>query len=268
MFESLVLYLILGAVAGIAAGLFGIGGGLVIVPVLIFSFTLQGMPEVVVTHAAIATSLATIVITSFYSIKAHHKRGGVNWQLFRPLAAGIAVGALLGVFIADSLSGQLLQILLGIFATLMAAYLGLGLEPKTGGVQPKNGELTVAGGVIGGASSLFGIGGGTLTVPYLSFRGVAMRQAVGTSAACGFPIALVSALAYGWAGMDAQGMPAYSFGYVYLPAFLCVGIASSQFAKLGAKWAHALSQRRLKQIFALFLLVIGARFLIINLITF
>ncbi|HSG04709.1 MAG TPA: sulfite exporter TauE/SafE family protein [Marinobacterium sp.] len=265
MIESIILYLVLGAVAGVAAGLFGIGGGLVIVPALIFSFTSQGLPEAVVTHSAIATSLATIVLTSIYSIKAHQSRGGVNWALLRPLAVGIAVGASLGVLLADSLSGQFLQILLGIFATCMALYLGLGFEPKSQSKTTGKPELVAAGSFIGAASSLFGIGGGTLTVPYLSYRGVEMRQAVGTSAACGFPIAFVAAIAYGIAGMDAQGMPDYSFGYIYLPAFFCVGLASSQFAKLGAKWAHALPQRRLKQIFALFLFVVGVRFLITNL---
>ena len=125
--------------------------------------------------------------------------------------------------------------------------------------------LGIAGCVIGGASSIFGIGGGTLSVPYLTARGSEMRQAVGTSAAVGLPIALFSALSYIWAGQDAAGMPAYSVGYIYLPAFVGIAIASSQFARVGAKLAHTLPQKHLKKIFAIFLMVIGVRFLLINL---
>lgn len=266
MIESLILYLVLGAVAGVVAGLFGIGGGLLIVPVLIFSYTLQGLPEAIVTHSAIATSLATIVVTSVASVKAHNARGSVRWDLFKPLAAGIAVGALAGVAIADSLSGANLQLLLGLFVTTVAVQMWFDLKPKAGGALPTQSELGVAGAGIGCASSIFGIGGGTLTVPYLTARGTEMRQSVGTSAACGLPIALVSALAYIWAGMDAQGMPEYSLGYIYLPAFVGIALASSQFAKVGAKLAHTLPQKRLKQVFAIFLLIVGVRFLVLNFI--
>jgi len=264
--EALILYLVLGAVAGVAAGLFGIGGGLLIVPVLIFSFGLQGLPEAVVTHAAIATSLATIVVTSISSVRAHHARGSVRWDLFKPLAVGIGLGAILGVLIADSLSGAKLQLLLGIFVLSVSVQMALDLKPKQGSQAPKNPELGFAGACIGCASSIFGIGGGTLTVPYLTIRRTEMREAVGTSAACGLPIAAVSALVYIWAGQDAQGMPEYSLGYIYLPAFAGIALASSQFAKVGAKLAHTLPQKRLKQVFALFLFIVGVRFLLLNLL--
>lgn len=266
MIESLILYLVLGAAAGVVAGLFGIGGGLLIVPVLILSYTLQGLPESIVTHSAIATSLATIVVTSIASVRAHHERGSVRWDLFKPLAVGISLGALVGVAVADSLSGANLQLLLGLFVTLVAIQMWFDLKPKAGRSQPGQTELGIAGSGIGCASSIFGIGGGTLTVPFLSARNTEMRQAVGTSAACGLPIALVSALAYIWAGMDADGMPQYSLGYIYLPAFVGISIASSQFAKVGAKLAHVLPQKRLKQVFAIFLLFVGTRFLILNFI--
>ena len=267
MIESLILYLVLGAVAGVVAGLFGIGGGLLIVPVLIFSFAAQGMPDAVLTHSAVATSLATIVITSISSVRAHNSRGGVRWDLFKPLAVGIGLGALVGVTIADSLSGDHLQLIFGVFACSVAVQMAFDLKPKQGDESsaPQSTELGVAGSVIGGASSIFGIGGGTLTVPYLSARGTAVREAIGTSAACGLPIAVVSALAYVWVGRDAMGMPEWSLGYIYLPAFVGIALASSQFAKVGAKLAHTLPQAMLKKIFALFLAVIGIRFLVINL---
>lgn len=265
MIETLITYLVLGSVAGVVAGLFGIGGGLLIVPVLIFSFTAQAMPEAVVTHAAVATSLATIVVTSISSVVAHNKRGAVRFDQFKPLAVGVALGAMGGVWIAAQLSGDNLQIIFGIFACAVAVQMAFDLKPRQGNSTPENLELGVAGSVIGGASSIFGIGGGTLTVPYLTARGSDMRQAVGTSAAVGLPIALFSALAYIWAGQDAVGMPAYSVGYIYLPAFVGIAIASSQFARVGAKLAHTLPQKHLKKIFAIFLMVIGVRFLLINL---
>lgn len=264
MIESLVLYLALGAVAGFIAGLFGVGGGVLIVPVLIFSFTLQQMPEAVMTHSAIATSLATIIVTSISSVRAHNLRGSVRWDLFKPLAVGISFGALIGVVIADSLSGAELQTLLGFFVTAVGIQMALDLKPKQGSKAPQKTELGIAGSLIGGASAVFGIGGGALTVPYLTLRGAGMHESVGTAAACGLPIAFFAALAYIWAGQDAQGMPPYSLGYIYLPALIGVGIASSQFARVGARMAHVLSQRRLKQVFAFFLLIIGIRFLVIS----
>ncbi|QJD71611.1 sulfite exporter TauE/SafE family protein [Marinobacterium sp. LSUCC0821] len=265
MIESLIIYLVLGSVAGVVAGLFGIGGGLLIVPVLIFSFTAQGMPEAVVTHSAVATSLATIVITSISSVIAHNKRGAVRFDYFFYIAIGVAMGAMVGVWIADQLTGENLQLIFGIFACTVAVQMAFDLKPKRGMNPPEKPELIAAGSIIGGASSIFGIGGGTLSVPYLTVRGAEMRQAVGTSAAIGLPIALFSAAAYIWAGQDAQGMPEYSLGYIYLPAFVGIALASSQFAKVGAKLAHTLPQAHLKKIFALFLVFIGSRFLLINL---
>ncbi len=268
MLELFFLYLALGAVAGVLAGLFGIGGGLLIVPVLIFSFGIQNVPVEVLTHSAVATSLATIAITSISSVRAHHGRGGVRWDLFKPLAVGIAFGALVGVAIAGSLSGEHLQTIFGVFACLVAIQMAFDIKPKQGASGEAIGkpELGGAGLVIGGASSIFGIGGGTLTVPYLSARGISVRESVGTSAACGLPIAVVSAMAWIWRGQEATGMPEWSLGYIYLPAFIGISVASSQFAKVGAKLAHTLPQHLLKKIFALFLLIIGGRFLVINLL--
>lgn len=267
MLASLVLYLVLGAAAGIVAGLFGIGGGLLIVPVLIFSFAAQGMPEAVLTHSAIATSLATIVITSISSVRAHHSRGGVRWELFKPLAVGIGLGALVGVAIADSLSGESLQMIFGIFACLIAVQMVINLKPEQSQSKaPDKIELASVGALIGCVSSIFGIGGGAFTVPYLSARGIQVREAIGTAAACGLPIAAVGAAAYIWAGRDLRDMPDWTAGYIYLPAFFGVVITSSLFAKLGAKLTHTLSQLLVKKIFAIFVLLVGLRFIILNLL--
>jgi len=265
MLTTLLLYLVLGSVAGVVAGLFGIGGGLLIVPVLIFSFELQGMSPEVLTHSAVATSLATIVITSLSSMQAHHKRGAVRWDLFRPLTGGIVVGAVIGVIIASQLSGAALQLIFGLFVLAVAVQMALSLKPSAGEKEAGNVSLVGAGGVIGGLSAIFGIGGGTLSVPYLSWRRVVMQQAVATSAACGLPIALAGALTNVWRGWDHPALADWSLGYVYLPAFVGIVITSTLFAKVGAKLAHSLDGTKLKKMFAVFLVIVGARLLISNL---
>lgn len=265
MLTTLLLYLVLGSVAGVVAGLFGIGGGLLIVPVLIFSFELQGMSTEVMTHSAVATSLATIVVTSISSMLAHHKRGAVRWDLFRPLTVGILVGAAVGAVFASGLSGETLQLIFGVFVLLVAAQMALSLKPDAGerGTSPVG--LAGAGGVIGGLSAIFGIGGGTLSVPYLSWRRISMQQAVATSAACGLPIALSGAFTNVWTGWGNPQLADWSLGYVYLPAFVGIVATSTIFAKVGAKLAHSLDGAKLKKYFAVFLVIVGARLLISNL---
>lgn len=266
MLITILTYLILGAAAGVVAGLFGIGGGLLIVPVLVFTFELQGMPAEVLTHAAVATSLATIVATSISSTLAHNKKGAVRWDLFKPITAGILLGAFFGVKTAGQMSGELLQITLGCFVTLVAIQMVLNLKPDAGETPVSNPGLVGAGGIIGWLSSIFGIGGGTLSVPYLSWRRIQMQQAVATSAACGLPIALMGALTNIWEGWQHPQMPEWSAGYIYLPALVGIVLTSSIFAKVGAKLAHALPALVLKRIFAVFLLAVGARFLLTNLL--
>jgi uncharacterized membrane protein YfcA len=262
MLETLGLYLLLGAVAGLVAGLFGIGGGILIVPVLIFSFSLQGMPAEVLTHSAVATSLATIVFTSIASIRAHQRRGAVCWSLFPPLTGGILAGAFAGVWIADAMTGTLLQALFGGFALLVALQMAFDLRPARGRTAPTRPELAGAGSIVGCASAIFGIGGGTLTVPYLHWRSLTMQQAVATSAACGLPIALVGALGNILSGWDETRLADWHLGYIYLPAFAGIVLTSSFTARYGAALAHSLPQKTLKRIFAVLLLIVGARFLI------
>jgi uncharacterized membrane protein YfcA len=264
MLTTLALYLLLGAVAGIVAGLFGIGGGLLIVPVLIVTFELQGISDAVLTQMAVATSLATIVVTSTSSIRAHHQRGAVRWELVKPLGAGIILGAVLGVNTAVRLPGPVLQLILGLFVFLVAIQMLLNLKPSAGNKRPSKPELATAGVGIGWVSAIFGIGGGTLMVPYLSWRRVVMQQAVATSAACGLPIALMGALTNIWLGWGKDELPEWSLGYVYLPAFIGIVLASYLTAPIGARLAHRLPQAKLKRIFALFLLALSLRFIIGN----
>ncbi|UTW11015.1 sulfite exporter TauE/SafE family protein [Marinobacterium rhizophilum] len=266
MLLTLLMYLALGAAAGVTAGLFGIGGGLLIVPVLVFSFGAQGISPEILTHMAVATSLATIVVTSISSIRAHHKRGAVRWDLFRPLSLGIVLGAFLGVKTAGQLPGNILQMMIGSFALLVSLQMAFGARPADSpGAAPKPGGLGVAGGLIGWASALFGIGGGTLTVPFLSWRHVRMQQAVATSAACGLPIAVIGALSNVLEGWGHPAQVDWSLGYVYLPAFVGIVLTSPFFAGIGARLAHHLPAPVLRRVFAAFLALVGLRFLLGNL---
>jgi len=256
------LYLALGACAGVLAGLFGVGGGIIIVPVLVFSFTLQGFDSEVLTHLAVGTSLATIVFTSIQSVRAHHRMGAVRWPVFAWMTVGILIGAGFGALTASYIAGPNLQKIIGVFAILVAIQMALDLKPKASRGVPGKPGLTAAGVVIGWASAIFGIGGGSLTVPFLTWRSLTMQQAVATSSACGFPIAVASAISFIILGWHDPLLPPHSLGFVYLPALIGIAVTSMFFARFGARLAHKLSPRVLKRLFALLLVVVGTSFLI------
>lgn len=256
-----VLYLGLGCFAGFVAGLFGIGGGMVIVPVLIYSFTAQGLDPGVLTHLAVGTSLATIMVTSVSAVLAHHKRGAVLWPVVRNLAPGLLAGAFAGAQVASMIPARALQILIGSFAFLTAAQMFTGWKGKLGHIPlPGRQGLWVAGGGIGSASAIFGIGGGTFTVPYLTLHGVAMTNAVASASACGMPIALAGAVGFMTAGMHTAQLPSGSWGFVFLPAFIGISATSLVFARLGAQLAHRLPADLLKKLFACLLVAVGISF--------
>ncbi|AXO90510.1 sulfite exporter TauE/SafE family protein [Pseudomonas parafulva] len=257
-----VLYLLLGACAGVLAGLFGVGGGIIIVPVLVFSFTLQGFDASILTHLAVGTSLATIVFTSINAVLEHHRKGAVQWPVFLWMTVGILIGAAIGAKTASLIQGPLLQKIIGVFALLVALQMTLDLKPKGRGGVPGKPGLIGAGGVIGWASAIFGIGGGSLTVPFLTWRSLSMQQAVATSSACGLPIALASTLSFMVLGWSEPYLPAHSLGYVYLPALMGIAVTSMFFARFGARLAHRLSPRLLKRLFAALLFCVGLSFLI------
>lgn len=256
------VYLLLGVAAGVLAGLFGIGGGLIIVPALIFSFKFQGLPPDVLTHMAVGTSLATMVVTSLSSVKAHNDKGAVNWPVFAMLSVGLLSGALLGVFTAVNLSGHLLQKLLGVFALLVSVKMWFGFKVVEGAKVPAKPVLVFAGTMIGWISGMFGIGGGTLTVPFLRHISLTMRQAVGTSAACSLPIAFMGAVSNMFLGENNPALPALTTGYVYWPAFIGIVLTSVISARLGARLAHGLPAEKLQKMFAMFLVCIGIQFLL------
>ncbi|WP_416310835.1 sulfite exporter TauE/SafE family protein [Pseudomonas sp. W03] len=257
-----VLYLVLGACAGVLAGLFGVGGGLIIVPVLVYSFSAHGFSADVLTQMAVGTSLATIIFTSTNSVLEHHRRGAVRWRLFFWMTVGILVGSALGALTASKIQGHVLQKIIGVFAILVSIQMALGLQPRGGGELPGRVGLGVAGGLIGWASAIFGIGGGSLTVPFLSWRGVSMQQAVATSSACGLPIAIAGAISFIVVGWHNAKLPEMSVGFVYLPALVGIALASMFFARIGARLAHRLPAKVLKRLFALLLFSVGLSFLI------
>lgn len=259
MLSVLLTYLLLGAAAGVLAGLFGVGGGLVIVPVLVYSFKAHGVAPEVLTHLAVGTSLATIIFTSINSVLEHNKKKAVLWSLVLWLSLGILFGTALGAQTAAWLDGAMLQKIIGVFAILMACKMAFNLGPKASTEQntPKKPALLSAGAVIGWASAIFGIGGGSLTVPFLVWRGINMQKAVATSAACGFPIAISGALMFMLTGWNNPQLPEYSLGFVYLPALLGIAITSMFFARFGARLAHRLAPLLLKRLFAVLLVSVG-----------
>lgn len=259
---TLSIYLTLGAVAGTMAGVFGVGGGLIIVPVLVFAFGLQNIASEIAMHLAIGTSLATILVTGSSSTLGHYRRGSIHRGWLKALLPGLVLGSIVGAFIADNLSGTVLGTMFGIFVLLIAAKMVFGLTPKQGSASPGKWIMTLAGGAIGAVSALFGIGGGAMTVPLLSRCGASMTQAVGTAAAVGLPIALVGALAFIVVGWGHPLLPAWTTGFVMWPAFFSIVVTSVPFARLGVKLAHVLPAHVLRLSFALLLAVVGVRFLL------
>lgn len=258
-----ILYLSVGALAGFLSGLFGLGGGVVIVPVLIFMFAAADFSTEVVTHLAIGTSLATIAVTSISSALTHHQKGAVRWDLVCWIIPGIVFGSVIGGLVAASLAGSVLQLLFGCLLVVVSAQLFLSPDFKTV-AMPGRFFLGVAGTFIGSVSALFGIGGGTLSTPFLTRIGVSIRQAVGSAAACGLPIAVAGGLTYLVAGLDNRLLPDTSLGYIYLPAWIGIVVASMPFARFGALVAHRMNEWLLRQLFAGVILLLGIRFIWIN----
>jgi uncharacterized protein len=257
---ELIPYLFIGGLSGLLAGLFGVGGGAVIVPALILLFSHLEIGGGWVPHLAVGTSLATIIGTGAASTLAHHRRHSVRWDLVGKLAPGIVLGAWTGAALVGFIPGLWLKRLFAVFL----AYVGVHMLLATRGARndkplPGTRELWIAGGGIGMLSSLVGIGGGTLTVPFLNDRGIALREAVGTSAACGLPIAIAGAVGFVVAGWGQTGLPALSTGFVYWPAVFAMLFASMPTAPVGARLAHSLPVALLKRLFGILLLLIALR---------
>jgi len=256
----LLSYLIAGAAAGFIAGLFGVGGGIIMVPVFILCFQAQGFDAAVLTHMAVATSLACIVFTSLSSTRKHYQLGAVDKAVLFRVAPGIMLGAVFGVLIALRLNGDALQVLLGLFVIAVALKMNMSSSEPIPEKKLATKTLFPAGTLIGAVSALFGIGGGTLSVPYFLRLGLPMGRVVGTAAACGLPIAFAGAIANIVFTLDSPLTPEHSWGYIYLPAVLIVSAVSMVFARFGAMTAQRMNADRLKKIFSVCLFAIGIKF--------
>jgi len=246
--------LLLGAFTGFCAGLLGVGGGMMMVPFLTLLFTALRFPAEAIVHMAIATSMSTILFTSLSSVRAHHKRGAVRWPIALALAPGILLGGMIGggkVFAA--LKTGWLSLLFAGFVGFSALQMLRARKPAPTRQLPGAGGMVGAGTVIGFLSSLVGAGGGFVSVPFMTWCNVPIHNAVATSAALGFPIAVASVIGYIWSGLGMQGMPAGALGYVYVPALLVIALASVLTAPLGARAAHSMDVGQLRRVFALLL---------------
>jgi uncharacterized membrane protein YfcA len=254
-------YLGIGSVAGVLAGLLGIGGGLVIVPMLIFCLTRENIPAEYIMHVALGTSMASIIFTSASSFWAHHKRGAVHWDVVRRLVVGIFVGTFLGTCVAARLSTDFLKGFFILFLYYVAIQMLTDKQTKPSRSLPGTWGMFGVGNVIGAVSSLVGIGGGTLSVPFMIWCNIPVRHAIGTSAAIGFPIAIAGTIGYIYNGLNVSGLPAGFLGYISLPALAGFVSASIFTAPIGVRLAHWLPVPRLKRIFAGLLVIVATRIL-------
>jgi len=254
----ILMLLVLGCATGFAAGLLGIGGGMLLVPFLTMIFTARQFDAAHVVHIAIATSLATILFTSLASVRAHHKRGAVRWHIAALLTPGILIGSWIGPFIATQLNTRVVAGFFAVFVGFSALQILMNRKPKPARELPGKPGLLAAGSGIGALSGMVGAGGGFISVPYMIWCNVPVHHAVATSAALGFPIALAGSLSYIVAGWNTVGMPAGSLGYIYTPALLAVVAGTMLTAPLGARTAHAMKTDTLKRAFAILLFGLAA----------
>lgn len=252
------MLLLSGAVAGILAGLLGIGGGVIIVPIVTLLFEGQGIPHGLAIKLALGTSLATIVVTAISSIYTHNRKGAVDWGLFRIMGPSVFVGSLIGAGLADAIPGDVLYVAFVVFLFAVSVQMTLSRVSAHRGL-PGSAGLAGTSTVVGIVSALMGIGGGAMHVPFLSYCGVPVKRAIATAAAVGLPLASSATIGYIIGGLDEPGIPPGSIGYVNLPVFGGVVAASLLFAPLGATLAHKLPDMLLRRLFAVFLFLLASR---------
>ncbi|MDP1594940.1 MAG: sulfite exporter TauE/SafE family protein [Gallionella sp.] len=260
--EWLAAYLLLGACAGFMAGLFGVGGGTVLVPVLLLLFDAQHFPAEHVMHLALGTSMAVILFTSLASMRKHHQHNAVNWRIVRNITPGILSGAVLGALLAATIPTRGLGLFFALFLYFAALQILIDKRPHAARQLPGMTGMTLTGTFTGGLSSLVSIGGGTLIIPFLLWCNVPLRKAIGTSAAIGFPVAVGGTLGYIVTGLAGHTLPQPSLGFVYLPALAWVALASVLTAPLGAKATHHLKIGLLRKLFAVLLLALASNLLL------
>lgn len=254
----------LGAIVGFLAGLLGIGGGLIMVPAFVYLLPLlsAGTTELsreVVMHMALATSLAAIVMTSSSAAYAHHKNNNIPWRLTKPLMFIVALGALSGAFIADLLSAKTLTNFFAVAVMLLASYMLFSIRSQHSRTMPAQFKLQVISFITGTIASLMGMAGGAILIPTLTYFGMPLRHCIGIATVCGVMVALFGSAGYIISGLDNNLLPAWSLGYVYLPALLGVVLTSSLLAPVGVKFATKLPVQTLKKCFAVFLILVSLK---------
>ena len=260
-FEWILAFLVLGLVVGFMAGLLGIGGGGIMVPVLTSIFLAQGVPVEQVVHMALGTSMASIVFTSFSSMRAHHKKGAVMWNVVKYMAGGVIIGTFVATFLATYMKSVHLAIFFAIFMAYVSIQMAIDKKPKPSRELSAPSSLFGVGSLIGSVSALVSIGGGSLSVPYLVWQNVDLKKAIATSAAIGFPLSIAGTVGYMINGMIHASSSEMMLGFVYLPGVVLISIVSYFTAPLGARMAHTLPVGKLKKIFALLLMTLSIKML-------
>lgn len=253
------VFLPIGAVIGFMAGLLGIGGGMVLVPILVFVFGANHFAPEHLMHMALGTAMATIPFTSISSVRAHHVRGGVDWAILKGMLPGLLAGAGLGTLVAGSIPGRPLAIFFAAFLTYAATSMLFDLTPGSKRALPGKAGLALVGTLVSFLASFVAAGAALMTIPFMSWCNVPLRRAVGTAAAIGFPLSLAASVGYVLAGRAAGGLPAYSLGFIYLPALAMVVAASVITAPLGARVSQRMPVKQLRIVFALTLYALAAR---------
>ena len=253
---EILIYIILGLFVGILAGLFGIGGGVIIVPALLFVLTYLGYESDLLIHICVATSLGTIFFTAFASAFAHNKKGSVAWNFWRKLSVGIAIGSYLGSVLSISIEASALKTIIGISYLLIALQILLNANMPTKNLKPSFGTILYGAGT-GAASSILGIGGGSFTVPCLNYAGLKMVNSVGTASACGVIISFFASLGFILTGLGEDQALEKSIGLIYWPALLGISLGSLLSAQTGVHLAHKISEKLLKALFSIFILSVS-----------
>jgi len=259
--EWILSFLLLGSFVGFMAGLLGIGGGGIMVPVLTTIFLLQGLPVETVVHLALGTSMASIIVTSISSLRAHNSKGAVIWTVVKGMTFGIIIGAFMATFLASNINSVYLALFFSMFMAYVSIQMFLNKKPKSSREIVGVSGLLVAGSGIGAVSALVSIGGGSLTVPYLTWQNIDIKKAIGTSAAIGLPISIAGTIGYVINGWSISSSENYTFGFVYLPAVLLISTTSFITAPFGVKLAHKLPVDSLKKVFAILLIILSIKML-------